>query len=67
MASSTAAFATSRAIQLEDQKFAIGNSDNNYQWPEYAIETRRGSNGSVDRPTLTVNRLPQHIKQDTND
>ncbi len=67
MASSTAAFATSRAIQLEDQKFAIGNSDNNYQWPEYAIETRRGSNGSVDRPTLTVNRLPQHIKQVTND
>lgn len=64
---SVASFSKSREYQLDDQKFAIGNSDNCYQWPSYALETRKGSDGAVSRPTLTVNRLPQHIKQVTND
>lgn len=57
-----------RLNEVEDLKFAAGNSDNNYQWPDYATATRgQGSDGTAARPTLTVNKLPQHIKQITND
>jgi len=62
------AFSDSRTNQLEDLKFAAGSPDNNYQWPEYAVQTRGiGSSVLASRPTLTLNFLPQHIRQVTND
>ena len=57
----------SRNNQLQDLRFAAGNSDNNWQWPEEARTTRLDGNGATARPMLTVNKLPQHIKQVTND
>lgn len=61
------AVSSSRINELDDQKFAAGNSDNNWQWPSEALSTRTDPNGGAARPTLTVNKLPQHIKQVTND
>lgn len=59
-----------RENQLEDLKFANGNSDNNWQWPASALNAR-GVTGEGQmagaRPCLTVNKLPQHIKQITNE
>ena len=67
-ATSAAASSESRTVQLDDLKFAAGNSDNNWQWPSYAMTTRTaGTTGLAARPTLTINRLPQHIHQVTND
>lgn len=54
-----------RSVQLDDLKFMAGSPDNNYQWPEYAVETR--GSGPSSRPMLTINKLPQHVKQVTND
>lgn len=62
-----AATSDSRENQLNDLRFAAGNSDNNYQWPDYAVSTRMDDNDVQARPMLTVNKLPQHIKQVTND
>lgn len=56
----------SRANQVEDLKFAAGSPDNNWQWPEYAQNSRLVGE-VVARPMLTINKLPQHIKQVTND
>jgi hypothetical protein len=61
------ALSDSRNSQLEDLRFSAGSSDNNWQWPESAISTRLDTNGVMARPTLTINKLPQHIKQVTND
>jgi hypothetical protein len=62
----TSAFAQSRQEELHDLKFAAGNSDNNWQWPTDVLSTR-GDRGINARPTLTINKLTQHIKQVTND
>ena len=52
-----------RKLFLEDIKFANGDSDNGYQWPN---EIRR--NRDVDeRPCLTINKVRQHNLQITND
>lgn len=59
------AHAESRQSQLDDQKFSAGNSDNNYQWDALAQASRQG--GPVGRPMLTINQLPQHIRQVTNE
>ena len=66
----TAIGATSgtRENQVDDLKFAAGSSDNNWQWPTEVQNTRVSSGDSISaRPMLTVNKLPQHIKQVTND
>lgn len=57
----------SRTSQLDDLRFSAGNSENNWQWPTEALNTRLDANGVTARPTLTINKLPQHIKQVTND
>lgn len=64
-----AALSQSRADQLEDLKFSAGSSDNNWQWPENVLASRTAAQGDTlsARPTLTINKLPQHIKQVTND
>lgn len=58
----------SRQDEMNDLKFAAGSSDNNWQWPTDALNTRTAAEGSLSaRPTLTINQIPQHIKQVTND
>lgn len=62
-----AALSQSRRDQLEDLRFSAGSSDNNWQWPEGVKSSRLNAEGSIARPMLTINKLPQHIKQVTND
>ena len=50
-----------RALMENDIKFSVGNSDNMYQWNDKATSMRD------DRPTITVNKLPQFINQVVND
>ena len=59
----------SRADELDDLRFAAGSPDNNWQWPSYALNSRLGVNGdnSTSRPCLTINKLPQHVRQVTNE
>ena len=62
------ATSASRQDELEDLKFAAGSSDNNWQWDTYAQSTRTSPEGNIAaRPMLTINQIPQHIKQVTND
>ena len=39
-----------------DYKFANGDDENNYQWPDDIYQGRNGD----DRPTLTINKVRQH-------
>lgn len=50
--------AESRALALEDLEFRAGN-----QWPSDVIKSRTEDR----RPCLTINRIPQFIRQITND
>ena len=52
-----------RASCLADMKFALGDADNQWQWPDWAKSQRKEDN----RPVLTVNKLPQHLSQVTNE
>lgn len=54
-----------RRLALEDYKFANGDSDNNYQWPDHIVQDRSGPDS--ERPTLTINKVRQHNLQVTND
>ena len=65
----TDAYANTRQDELDDLKFAAGSSDNQWQWPADVLATRGSVQGqSINaRPCLTINKLPQHIKQVTND
>lgn len=55
-----------RPYQLDDVRFAAGSPDNGWQWPPDVLKARQGDpNGA--RPTLTINKLPQHIKLVTNE
>lgn len=55
-----------RELRLDDLKFAAGNSDNGYQWPDNVRSDRASAVGGA-RPCLTINRLSQHIRQVTNE
>ncbi len=59
----------SRETELDDLKFAAGSPDNMYQWPADVLGTRGSIQGQTvnARPCLTINKLPQHIRQVTND
>jgi hypothetical protein len=63
------AYSESRQTQLDDLRFFAGNSDNQYQWPRDVLATRGAGNTNAvtARPCLTVNKLPQHVRQVTND
>ncbi len=50
----------------EDRRFANGNSDNGYQWDARLLQDRRNAAGGA-RPSLTINKIPQHVAQVTND
>jgi len=47
----------------EDIKFAAASPDDPWQWDQLGMVTRQKQN----RPMLTINKLPQHIRQVTND
>lgn len=63
------AYAESRTDELDDLKFAAGSPDNQWQWPADVLGTRGSVHGQTinARPCLTINKLPQHIRQVTND
>lgn len=64
-----AAHADSRENELEDLKFLAGSPDNQWQWPDEVLQTRNAEHGGLpsSRPCLTINKLPQHVNQVTND
>jgi hypothetical protein len=48
---------------VEDVKFANGDPDNGWQWPDQIRNSRDGDN----RPCLTINKTRQHNLQIIND
>ncbi len=49
-----------RQLAIEDTRFALGDSDNNWQWPEMIYKQRY----KIDRkPCLTINITAQHCNQ----
>lgn len=63
------ALGNSRQSELDDLRFAAASPDNQWQWPQDVLATRGAVQGQTinARPCLTINKLPQHIKQVTND
>lgn len=63
------AYSDSRKDELDDLKFKAGSPDNQWQWPSDVLGTRGAVQGQTinARPCLTVNKLPQHVLQVTND
>ncbi len=63
------AYSDSRACELDDLRFLAGSPDNQWQWPQGVLNSRGGMQGQAvnARPTLTINKLPQHKNQVTND
>ena len=63
------ALSESREDEIDDLKFAAGSPDNKWQWPADVLATRGAVQGQTinARPCLTINKLPQHVKQVTND
>ncbi len=63
------AWSDSREDELDDLRFAAGSPDNQFQWGADVLATRGAVQGQTvnARPCLTINKLPQHIKQVTND
>ncbi len=64
-----AAYSDTREDQLDDLRFMAGSSDNHYQWPADVLSVRGSVQGQTinARPCLTINKLPQHVRQVTNE
>ena len=64
-----AAYSDSREDELDDLRFAAGSPDNQWQWPADVLATRGSVQGQTinARPCLTINKLPQHVRQVTNE
>lgn len=58
--------ATARERWIEDTKFANGDADNMYQWPD-RIRNARQYGMDDERPCLTINKTRQHVLQIIND
>ena len=55
-----------RNFQRDDMRFYAGSPDNGWQWPDRVLALRQNDpNGA--RPCLTINKLPQHVHQITNE
>ena len=69
MTMAISALSGTRASELDDLRFYAGSPDNQWQWPNDVLQTRGSSQGPVvsARPCLTINKLPQHVKQITNE
>ena len=63
------ALSDSREDEIDDLKFYAGSPDNHWQWPADVLATRGAVQGQTinARPCLTINKLPQHVHQVTND
>jgi hypothetical protein len=63
------ALSESREDELDDLRFYAGSPDNHWQWPADVLATRGAVQGQTinARPCLTINKLPQHVRQVTND
>ena len=63
------ALGDSREDELDDLKFMAGSPDNQWQWPADVLATRGAVQGQTinARPCLTINKLPQHVRQVTNE
>jgi len=63
------AYAESRENEIDDLRFYAGSPDNQWQWPADVLATRGAVQGqSINaRPCLTINKLPQHVRQVTNE
>ena len=63
------AYSESREDELDDLRFYAGSPDNQWQWPADVLSTRGSVQGQTinARPCLTINKLPQHVRQVTND
>jgi hypothetical protein len=69
MTMAIAAYSDSREDELDDLRFYAASPDNQYQWPADVLATRGSVQGQTinARPCLTINKLPQHVRQVTND
>lgn len=69
MTMAIAAYSESRESELDDLRFYAGSPDNQWQWPADVLSTRGSVQGQTinARPCLTMNKLPQHVRQVTND
>ncbi len=56
------AYSETRKLAILDTKFALGDSDNKWQWPEEQYRQRQNTN----RVCLTVNLTAQHVNQVVN-
>jgi hypothetical protein len=63
------AYSDSREDELDDLRFMAGSPDNQWQWPADVLATRGAVQGQTinARPCLTINKLPQHVRQVTNE
>lgn len=64
-----AALGDSREDELNDLQFMAGSPDNQWQWPADVLATRGAVQGQTinARPCITINKLPQHVRQVTNE
>jgi hypothetical protein len=64
-----AAYSDSREDELDDLRFMAGSPDNQWQWPADVLATSGAVQGQTinARPCLTINKLPQHVRQVTNE
>ena len=69
MKTAMAAFSQTREDELDDLRFYAGSPDNQWQWPADVLQTRGSVQGQTinARPCLTINKLPQHVHQVTNE
>ena len=69
MTMAISATSESREDELDDLRFMAGSPDNQWQWPADVLATRGAVQGQTinARPCLTINKLPQHVRQVTND
>jgi hypothetical protein len=69
MTMAIAAYSDSREDELDDLRFYGASPDNQWQWPADVLATRGSVQGQTinARPCLTINKLPQHVRQVTND
>ena len=63
---SSDASSENRKNALDDVRFYAGSPDNMWQWPEKLRSARLNDKNGA-RPVLTVNKLPQHLRQVTNE
>ena len=63
------ALSESREDELDDLRFYAGSPYNHWQWPADVLATRGAVQGQTinARPCLTINKLPQHVHQVTNE